>query len=58
MEATQTRKDGKKQLAIRLTPSKIKTLKQYALNNDITVTETIEKALNEMLARENVMESK
>lgn len=57
MGAAQTRKDGKKQLAIRLTPSRIKTLKQYALDNDITVTDTIEKALNEMLARENVKES-
>lgn len=57
MEATQTRKDGKKQLAIRMTPQQIKTLKQYALNNDLTVTDTIEKALNEMLARENVTKS-
>lgn len=57
MEATQARKDGKKQLAIRMTPQQIKTLKQYALNNDLTVTDTIEKALNEMLARENVTKS-
>lgn len=49
METQNNRRDGKRQTAIRLSPAKIKALKQYALDNDTTVTAIIEAATNKLL---------
>lgn len=50
----QKRNDGKKQVSMRMTPTQIKIIKQYALDNDMTFASVIEKAVSEMLTREKI----
>lgn len=50
----QKRNDGKKQVSMRMTPTQIKIIKQYALDNDMTFAGVIEKAVSEMLTREKI----
>jgi len=39
---------------MRMTPTQIKIIKQYALDNDMTFAGVIEKAVSEMLTREKI----